>query len=157
MSSDELVAVIREQLETMNKTLAAIHAATLTHAPGAASRAAKDTKEVWRRGQDYDLSNAQNDPVVRFEPKWIAKEGIQSCVGMRFSECPADYLDRVQVGFHVWKSNNPQKGKEQYVGADLRTAGLAQQWAERNRQAPPAQLPIPEAIRGAIDDSEIPF
>ncbi len=119
----------------------------------------------------YEMDDKYGNPEVRRDPKRWSGE---SCVGHKFSDCPADYL-LVTAEFNEWKASNPRVGDDpKWQKYAIKDAALARGWAARNqggtaaaatsggytKRATPAQRPADEhAIAGGdgFDDDQIPF
>jgi len=110
---------------------------------------------------DADLDSQYGNPTVRKDPpRWTG----QSCAGMAFSDCPADYLESL-AGFLDWcaaKSDeknemaNNGKPRSSYLRRD---AARARGWARRQGKprgvARTAAAPGP--VPGFDTDDDVPF
>lgn len=76
-----------------------------------------------------ELDSEYGDPQVKFDPRDWAGD---TCVGLRFSECPPDFLD-VLAESKDWASRNPKPGKERYAAYDAKDAARARGWSARLR------------------------
>lgn len=136
-----------------------------------------DRSEKAEVATDDELDGQWGNPEVRKDPPakyW--KKGTPaelldiSCVGMRFSDCPADYLEalaRYKDASAFMKEKNSPNDEQQmkYASFDRRDARRARGWALRNRANPP-NVAMPKngsgmdggiGYTGAPDDDSIPF
>lgn len=118
---------------------------------GPAPKAATAEGEV---ATDADLDSQYGNQPVRKDPNEKNWKG-KSCIGLRLSECPADYLDafakyKDSCAYMNEKSGDPAKAK--YIAYDRRDAARARGWAKRIRDGykPPAGTDKP------IDDKAYP-
>ncbi len=120
---------------------------------------------------DYEMDDKYGNPEVRRDPKRWSGE---SCVGRKFSDCPADYL-LVTAEFNEWKASNPREGDDpKWQKYAIKDAALARGWAVRNqggstnlpsgggytKRATPAQRPADEhemAGAGSFGEEDLPF
>lgn len=79
---------------------------------------------------DRELDGKFGDPVVGRDPKdWKG----QSCVGMKYSACPPEFLDKLG-NLLAWKSSkNAEDGKDKYAKFDALDCARARGWAIRNK------------------------
>ncbi len=80
---------------------------------------------------DVDIHGPHGDPEIRKDPpRWDG----DSCVGLRYSECPCDYLDSL-AGFLEWKAakNDADPAKEKYARYDRLDAARAKKWSALKR------------------------
>lgn len=90
---------------------------------------------------DRDLDGTHGDPTVKFDPRdWLGP----SCKGLRFSACPAPFLDLLAETFDYF-ANKAESTGEQYNGKPVapykrQDAARARGWAARVRAGlrPPA-------------------
>jgi hypothetical protein len=121
---------------------------------------------------DSALNGQWGDPTVRRDPKRWAGD---TCVGLKFSECPTDFLECL-AEFLEWKvgmnRSDPDAKRHTngkfYWEFDWRDAGLARGWVRRIRadeaigKVRTARKAQPHPADDAIDyggcgDDEIPF
>ena len=118
-------------------------------AAAATPRAASITKALVEEvASDDDLNSQYGDPDVRRDPSQKYWQG-ESYVGMRFGQCPPDYLDAMAkykdaCAFMNEKSGDEAKAK--YIAYDRRDAARARGWAKRLRAVPA----VPD--HGDLDD-----
>lgn len=137
-----------------------------------------DRSEKAEVATDDELDGEWGNPEVRKDPPakyW--KKGTPaelldiSCVGMRFSDCPADYLEALakykESSAWVKEKNSPNDEQQmKYASYDRRDARRARGWALRNRKNPP-NVVVPGNGAGTDgdvghassehEDSDIPF
>lgn len=78
---------------------------------------------------DRDLDGQYGDPQVKFMPRdWRGK----NVVGLRFSECPTEFLDMLAESL-AWSAANPREGKEKFAKYNAADARRARGWARRIR------------------------
>lgn len=113
-SVDERLSVVEAELAAVKARVEAI----------ASNRGPAPLPEV-------NIDGQYGDPEVRKDPpRW---DGA-SCVGKRYSQCPADYLDNL-AGFLQWKAGKEEaEGKDKYAGYSRLDAARAIAWAKRKRQ-----------------------
>jgi hypothetical protein len=141
---DEKVSVLVEHLGAMRT-------------PSASNGEASKPKKV---ADDFDLDGQYGNPPVRKDPPAKYWSG-ESYAGMRFSECPAEYLEalgRYLDSCAYMKRTKPKDDKDiKYAEYDEMNAARARGWAQRNKNAPP---PVPKESNGAVDsfdDDSVPF
>lgn len=160
-TQDELLAEVRRTNQLLEQLLRKVDGGGFrgtTTAPGASSAApAGGGGEI---ADDADLDSQWGNPTVRKDPpRWTG----QSCAGMNYSDCPADFLETL-AGFLMWQAGKsdeknettPQgKPRSMYLRKD---AARARGWARRNggqaQQRRPAPRPAPVED---IPDDDVPF
>lgn len=81
-----------------------------------------------------NIDGQYGDPEVRKDPPRWVKDGGETCVGYRYSQCPPDFLDSL-AGFLEWKAGkNDAEGKDKWAGYDRLDAARARAWAARKRE-----------------------
>ena len=98
---------------------------------------------------DYEMSGEHGDPEVKKDPpRWTG----DSCVGLRYSQCPVAFLENL-AGFLDWEAgkNAEDPTRSKYVEWDRKDARRARGWAARIKAgfAPPPE--------GGADDESLPF
>lgn len=84
---------------------------------------------------DRDLDSKYGDPVVKFDPRdWRGG----SCKGLRFSECPADFLDLIAETFDYFAQKAERDNEKTDSGKPVadykrKDAARARGWAARVR------------------------
>lgn len=152
-SSDGTAALLREVLSTLKRIEAtqAKHeqlimrvglrvkaiderATTTPRRPSAAP--AQDTRAV---ASDRELDGERGNPMIKNDPKGWTGESYR---GQRYSDCPAEYLEKVAEQL------------DKFAWFNQKDAAKARGWAERNRKNPPAQASPALAPTASSDDNE---
>lgn len=108
---------------------------------------------------DQELDGTRGDPVVKFDPRdWT---GLPK-KGAKYSECPAEYLEKLAAAYDYFAAKNDEKGEKDAKGRpkshwDRKNAALARGWAKRSLTGwkPAAQSWGDD--RGRKDDDDIGF
>lgn len=84
---------------------------------------------------DRDLDSTYGDPVVKFDPRdWQG----ESCKGLKFSQCPADFLDLIAETFDYFADKAERDNEKTDAGKPVapykrKDAARARGWAQRVR------------------------
>jgi hypothetical protein len=84
---------------------------------------------------DRDLDGKYGDPVVKFHPRdWHGQE----CKGLKFSQCPVDFLDMLAETFDYFADKAEKSGETTTAGKPVapykrQDAARARGWAARLR------------------------
>lgn len=112
---------------------------------------------------DRDLDGNYGNPVVKFDPRdWTGA----SCKGLKFSDCPAPFLDLLAETFDYFAGQAEAKNEKTNSGKSVadykrQDAARARGWAARIRSGRhiQTQQPIapPDANWAAPEAEDIPF
>lgn len=118
---------------------------------------------------DHELDSQYGDPVVKKDPpRWSG----DSFAGCKMSECPSDYLstladfydwqgDKDDQSGKTWTSTKPGSRTRPASDFKRKDAARARGWANRNRDARPAETsdadPFEQRRGDASEDDQIPF
>lgn len=100
---------------------------------------------------DADLDGPYGDPPVKFDPRdWTG----ESCKGLTFSECPAEFLDMLAETFDYFAQKAEEKNEMTTTGKPVapykrKDAARARGWARRIRagyKSPTSSALHPDAV-----------
>lgn len=101
-----------------------------------------------------DLDGKYGDPeIVAKSPRDWTGDDMK---GLRFSECPADYLDLVAARLDYFAGDNESKGDTQKARYNKLDAARARGWAKRIRAGYKPPRRERERSRSSFDDGDEP-
>lgn len=155
--NEEILAEIRQANERLDRIEAQLDRLGAGRPTAPASPAAPFQPADKPIADDRDLDSQYGDPEVRRDPKdWTGA----SCVGLRYSQCPPEFLDML-AGLLDWQSRKSAEKNEMTANgkprADYlaRDAARARGHAARLRAKPAGRKPPPR--QPPPDDEPPPF
>jgi len=157
-TTDETLAAILAELKGLRADVARVDATAarnlkgtgllVTHLGAAPKAAGSSSGAVGGMATDAEMAGKYGDPDVRFDPRdWTG----ESCKRMRFSECPAEFLDLLAPVLDDFAAGETDPKKKTYK---LRDARLARGWAARQRAGwrPPGSEETPPSSGAPASD-----